>query len=334
MKVGVYLNTTTGGVDYHKQVWVKAFAEGVNKHNPDHSATLIEEHEPVADYEYSFCFSYQGESFKSTNKMSLLRRALQEKHAEDGKIFFMDSDVLISYQGKYLDGTHKKRDETEQGYRYVRLPYGHVHHPKAKHFIKDNNWQSKWENVKKNKKLNISPYKKPDSYILLVCNRGKEGYGGSGIPAWRWALDTITELDKHTKRHYIIRFHKANANDKLNDVRKFLNQIRDDSRFNNGNIQIHNPDREYPDLIESIKNSYAVVTYASSAAAPAIIEGRHLFVTSPTCFFYDERAGELSDIENPKEIDRNKFFKKYVNSHWNLLDLRSGDFWGHVKDEI
>ena len=91
---------------------------------------------------------------------------------------------------------------------------------------------------------------------------------------------------------------------------------------------------EYPDLIQTIKNSYAVVTYASSAAAPAIIEGRHLFVTSPTCFFYEDRSGELSDIEKPKQINRDNFFKRYTHSHWNILDLRNGDFWRHVKDEI
>ena len=57
MKIGVYLNTTTGGTDYHKQIWVKAFAEGINTFNPDHSATLISDNEPRADYDYSFCFS-------------------------------------------------------------------------------------------------------------------------------------------------------------------------------------------------------------------------------------------------------------------------------------
>ena len=340
MKVGVYLNTTTGGVDYHKQIWVRAFAEGINTFNPDHSATLIEEHEPVADYEYSFCFSYQGAMFKPTNKMSLLRRALQEKHIEDGKIFFMDSDVLISYQGQY-EGGHKKSwenkpiklRETEQGLRYVRLPYGHVHHPRAKHFFKDN-WQDRWNSIKKNKNITVKDYENNDGPILLVCNRGTEGYGGGGKPAHEWARETIEELSKHTKRNFIVRFHKANVNDKSEAVRKFIEWSSNDSRFNSGNITIHNPDREYPDLIQSIRDSYAVVTFASSAAAPAIIEGRHLFVTSPTCFFYEDRSGELSDIEKPKQINRDNFFKRYSHSHWNILDLRSGDFWGHVKDEI
>ena len=333
MKVGVYLNTTTGGVDYHKQIWVKAFAEGINTFNPDHSATLIEEHEPVADYEYSFCFSYQGAMFKPINKMSLLRRALQEKHVEDGKIFFMDSDVLISYQSQHMTGSQSKKEETEKGLRYVRIPYGHVHHPRAKHFYKDN-WRDRWESIKKNKNITVKDYQNTDGPILLVCNRGKEGYGGGGKPAHIWAQETIEELSKYTDRKFIIRFHKANSNDKSGDVKDFISWSSNDSRFNGGRIDIHNPDRTYPNLLESIRNSYAVVTYASSAAAPAIIEGRHLFVTSPTCFFYEDRSGELSDIENPKQVNRDNFFKRYSHSHWNLLDLRSGDFWGHVKDEI
>ena len=332
MKVGVYLNTTTGGADYHKQIWVKAFAEGINSVTPG-LAEVLERHTISFDYDYSFCFSYQGEVFRPTNKMSLLRRALQEKHLEDGKIFFMDSDVLISYQKKHLSGGQSKKEETEQGLRYVRIPYGHVHHPRAKHFYKDN-WQQRWGSIKDNKNITVKDYENIDGPILLVCNRGKEGYGGGGKPAHDWARETIEELSKYTERKFIVRFHKANANDKYQSMGKLIEWSRNDSKFNTGRIEIHNPGRTYPDLIESIRSSYAVITFASSAAAPAIIEGRHLFVTSPTCFFYEDRSGELSDIENPKKINRDNFFKRYSHSHWNLLDLRGGDFWRHVKDEI
>ncbi len=325
MKVGVYLNTTTGGADYHKQIWVKAFAEGINSITPG-LAEVLERHTISFDYDYSFCFSYQGEVFRPTNKMSLLRRALQEKHLEDGKIFFMDSDVLISYQKEYLSGTSNKKEETEKGLRYVRVPYTHVHHPKAKHFYKDN-WEQRWESIKTNKGITVNDYENIDGPILLVCNRGKEGYGGGGKPAHVWAKETIEELRKYTKRNFIVRFHSANSNDKSGDVKEF-------EKFSGNNIEIQNPGRAYPNLLETIRRSYAVVTFASSAAAPAIIEGRHLFVTSPTCFFYEDRSGELSDIENPKQINRDNFFKRYSHSHWNLLDLRSGDFWRHVKDEI
>ena len=130
--------------------------------------------------------------------MSLLRRTLQEKHIEDGKIFFMDSDVLISYQGQYLVKKVKitnkiKRNRTRL--RYVRLPSSHVHHPKTKHFYKDNNWQSKCgESIKKIKILTSKIMKILMINILLVCNRGTEGYGGSGIPAHDWARETIKRI--------------------------------------------------------------------------------------------------------------------------------------------
>ena len=325
MKVGVYLNTTTGGADYHKQIWVKAFAEGINSITPG-LAEVLERHTIDFDFDYSFSFAFQGEVYRENNKMSLLRRALQEKHLEDGKIFFMDSDVLISYQGQHMQGNQSKKQETELGLRYVRVPYTHVHHPKAKHFYKDN-WRQRWESIKTNKNISVKDYESIDGPILLVCNRGKEGYGGGGKPAHIWAKETIEELSKHTKRNFIVRFHSANSNDKSGNVREFL-------KYSFDNVEIQNPDRSYPNLIDTIRRSYAVVTFASSAAAPAIIEGRHLFVTSPTCFFYEDRSGELSDIENPKQINRDNFFKRYSHSHWNLLDLRSGDFWRHVKDEI
>ncbi len=72
--------------------------------------------------------------------------------------------------------------------------------------------------------------------ILLVCNRGKEGYGGGGKPAHVWAKETIEELSKHTNRNFIIRFHKANSNDKSGDVKEFLKWSSEDSRFNGGRV--------------------------------------------------------------------------------------------------
>ena len=66
----------------------------------------------------------------------------------------MDSDVLISYQSQYETVSQSKKQETEQGLRYVRLPYNHVHHPRAKHFYKDN-WRDRWESIKKNKNITV-----------------------------------------------------------------------------------------------------------------------------------------------------------------------------------
>lgn len=330
------MNTTSGGADHHKQVWVQSFAAGVNKHHPDWSATIIDKPFYQNGFEFAFVFGYQSENDDIRNPVQKMRLEVMRNHAEN-KTIFMDSDVLIAYQKTKIDDPQAKLKETEQGLRYVRIPFGHVYRPKAKHFIKPD-FEERWKKIRHNKNIIVRDYlpkhEQKDRPILLVCNRGAEGYGGGGKPAYVWAADTLKELKQYTDRKFIVRFHKANIGDKFKDVNNLAQWLRNNNLLN---IQVEMQcvsNGNYPDLISQIQRSYAVVTYASSAAAPAIIEGRPLFVTSPTCFFYDDRSGELKDIEKPKTINRNEFFKRYAFSHWNVNEIRNGDFWRNVKYEI
>jgi hypothetical protein len=46
-------------------------------------------------------------------------------------------------------------------------------------------------------------------------------------------------------------------------------------------------------------------------------------------------AGQLSDIEKPNiNLNREKWFIKYANTHFNTLDLSSGYFWDFAKRMI
>ena len=48
--------------------------------------------------------------------------------------------------------------------------------------------------------------------------------------------------------------------------------------------------------------------FTSSSGAPAIIEGKALFVTHPTGYLNTYERGKLEDIENPNyDLDRDKF---------------------------
>ena len=74
-------------------------------------------------------------------------------------------------------------------------------------------------------------YENKGDKILLVCNRGTEGYGGGGKPAHIWARETIEELIKHTEKNFIVRFHKANMHDKNEDVKKLIEWTSNDSKL-------------------------------------------------------------------------------------------------------
>ena len=52
--------------------------------------------------------------------------------------------------------------------------------------------------------------------------------------------------------------------DKNEDVKKLIEWTSNDSKLNGGRVEIHNPNKTYPDLIESIRSSYVVVTFIIS----------------------------------------------------------------------
>ena len=39
----------------------------------------------------------------------------------------------------------------------------------------------------------------------------------------------------------------------------------------------------------------------------------------------------LEDIENPKEVDREKFLADYATAHWSLDEMKDGTFWRKFK---
>jgi hypothetical protein len=138
----------------------------------------------------------------------------------------------------------------------------------------------------------------------------------------------------------MIRLHRATGSYGIQDFDKLYawstSGVVKDVRIQSKQlVKKHTQDDGYPPILEAIRNSYAVITFASSSACPAIIEGKPVFVTSPNCYFYDMSAGQLSDIEKPNiNLNREKWFIKYANTHFNTLDLSSGYFWDIAKRMI
>jgi hypothetical protein len=102
----------------------------------------------------------------------------------------------------------------------------------------------------------------------------------------------------------------------------------------NKNIIIHSPKFIFPELLEQIRKSYAVVVFTSSAGAPAIIEGKPLFVCNETSHLAPMNCGELSMIEKPNIPDRQQWLNDLGYAHWTLNEIRNGEYWTRVKDQI
>ena len=329
-KISVYLHTTTDST--YKSMWMRAFHKGVSYHN-DWESIFVQDND-IIDTEYAFCFAYQVQGDVKASDTSLRRRCI-EKWEPTGKIFYLDSDILISYDGFELA---KKTIETmtTQGNRYVRFPYSGIYANKANYFfdkINKNDLLSRWEEIKNKKNIQVKPYDKTGEYILITCNRGEEGYSAEKLNASTFAINTIEELKKYTNRPIIVRYHRANSKQQEKDIETLGNWLRNNNIIN---VTIQSKHlNNYPDNIDVIKNSYAVITYSSSSAAPAIVEGKPLYVKSKNCYFYDMNCGDFKDIENPINLpDRDKWFLKYAGTHYNLQDVENGYFFGLIKNYI
>ena len=107
------------------------------------------------------------------------------------------------------------------------------------------------------------------------------------------------------------------------EIRKLYSAKNDIKDFD-----VHSPRNNYPNLIDEVRDSYAVVVFTSSSGAPAIIEGKALFVTHPTGYLTPMNAGKLEDIENPNyDLDRDEFLHGLGESHWTLAQIEKGDYF-------
>ena len=305
--IDVYSKTTAkGGFKYDL---MKAFFDGVNKINDSEwRARLIEDYK-VSDGNYAFCFNYQRDVHRSRPGLDL-RKNIIKKYEPPCRIFYYDSNVLVSYEKV------KHHPLTS----YVRIAFGNVYPDKAKYF---NHYPSpdRWNIMKERLKINVKDYDKSGDQIYICCNRGSGGYSAFGQNAAQWAIETTQILRQHTKRPIVIRLHSGQGYPTFNEDVKRLYDFKRGKK----DIDVHTPNNNYPSLLDEVRKSYAVVVFTSSSGAPAVIEGKPLFVTHQSGYLYSMNAGHLSQIENPNlDLDREKFLWGLGECHWTLQDIENG----------
>jgi hypothetical protein len=315
--IDVYSKTTTK--EGFKYSLMKAFCDGVNKiKDQNWIANLVDNYE-MSNGDYAFCFNYQRDIPTSRPGLDLRKKIIQ-RYEPPGKIFYYDSNVLVSYEKV------KHHPITS----YVRIAYGNVYPDKAKYF---NNHPSpeRWNIMKERLKIKIKDYDKSGDQIYICCNRGSGGYSAFGQNAAQWAIETTQQLRQYTKRPIVIRLHSGQGyptfNDDAHRLYEFTKKLKD--------VDVHSPNGKYPSLLEEIKKSYAVVIFTSTSGAPAIIEGKPLFVTHQSSYLYSMNAGHLSEIENPNlNLDRNNFLYGLGESHWTLQDIENGLYFKKFLENI
>jgi hypothetical protein len=185
---------------------------------------------------------------------------------------------------------------------------------------------ARWQKISKNLGLSLKDYRTSGEHIL-ICLQRNGGWSMGSTDIQEWALKTIDTLRRHTNRPIVIRPHPGDKTSK-ETIRpgnpkcriKFSKAVRLSSN---------------PLLSDDLKNCWAVINYNSSPVVGAAIEGYPIFVSDPGKSQSAEIANtDLSQIENPRMPDRQRWVERLSMFHWNFDELKSGECWQHMRKFI
>lgn len=314
---GMYFATSAGGVKF---ALLQAFGipivhDKAFDYIPHEAYNLLN---PLTDFAFSFSANWKGVHSFPTSTRGVLRRAITNVY-DGGNIFYTDVDPLNNYR--------PQNDAIK-----IRIAFKSIWPNEANYFVEDVD-NVRWQKLAKDRNIDLKEYNTNGDFIYLCCNRGSGGYSARNLNAADWAIQTASEIRKYTDRPIVIRQHKAIVSTHESDYKKLCEFSK-----NTKSITIESPGtRSYKNIIDQTRLAHSVVTHTSTAGAPAIIEGKPLYVTGEWGYLYKMHSGSFANIESPDlnlHDKRQQFLNEYSYSHYNAAELAAGEYWTRVRKKL
>jgi hypothetical protein len=177
----------------------------------------------------------------------------------------------------------------------------------------------RWKQISQDYNIALKDWHSRGSNIVVCLQRnGGWSMGGTGVVDW--LRKTVKMIRRNSQRPIIIRPHPGDRR-----VNEYLPRVLQEL-----NLQ----QSSYENIQDDFNRAHCVVTYNSSPGVAAAIEGIPVFVTDP----FPERSQacavankKFSDLESPREFDRQAWIERLCMSHWNFDELSSGAAWTHIR---
>lgn len=161
--------------------------------------------------------------------------------------------------------------------------------------------------------LNLKPWTNDNNEYILVCGQHGKSQQWKEMPEPDdWARSVITKLQKYTQRKILLRPHPRFP---LKDVSK---------EFSNIEITKPKKDREsLDDFPIDFSNVHATINWSSNPGIHSVINGVPAFV-GPDSLSYDVGNLKLSNIENPRKPNRERWLIEYAHTEYTLDEIEYG----------
>lgn len=283
-----------------KEEVLKRFIQGVKFHG-DEGITSKQDFWSMSDLAVLQGFVHENSS--NSPHLMLRKNVLKNQKLNNKKTCIIDSNLFL-----YADPGNTKT--------YLRYSLDGVF-PNTGEYFWDNPDPNRWKSISKNLNIALKDYRTSGDHIL-ICLQRNGGWSMGSIDVMTWCTHVIAEVRKYSDRKIIVRAHPGDKK-----AKEYL-------KLNTPNVEIS----KNSNILDDFRKCWAVITYNSSPAVAAGIEGIPVYVTDPnpiTSQAYPIANTNLKTIENPQMVDRQNWIEKISMCHWNFSELTNGQAWQHIK---
>jgi len=292
-----------GNTNPEKPAIIVNFIEGVWKCGDE--GTIVTDYNPVSsDVAVVQGFVHPGS--KNSPHLNLRKEVFEKQQREGKRSIIVDSNLFL-----YADKKNSKQ--------YLRYSYDGIF-PTTGEYCNDNPDPYRWQKLSKDLGIQLKAWKlSKGKHILITCQRDG-GWSMDGQSVMPWLLKTIKDIRKWTDRPIRVRFHPGD--------KRVLEHKRAIARYRLPGVTISH----YDNILQDFISCHAVISYNSSPAIAAAVEGVPVFVLDPKRSQASPVAHhDLCNIEKPQEFDREKWIHSMAQMHWTLGELKDGTAWRHLR---
>lgn len=237
-----------------------------------------------------------------------VRKMVMEQQRQHGRYWLsIDSNVFI-----YRDRTNPRK--------YLRYSFNGVF-PQDGIYCNEDPRDENWNRIRIHYNMDLQPWRTQGQHIL-ICLQRPMGWSMRGYNLMDWFQSTLHTIRQHSDRPIVVRWHPG-------DWKNFPKN----ENFRRYNVTLSPQERH---ITQDLVNCWALVCHNSTPSSVASIEGVPAFITDDPgyCQAGDVANTDLSRIENPILLDRERWIRKLAQCHWSFDDLRSGRQWAHMRQWV
>ena len=286
---------------------LRFFAQGVNSAG---DSGMVSDSPHWQPSDVAVILGWVHEHSKDSAHLKLRREIIDNQKRNGCRTVIADSNLFLY------------NNTANPGY-WLRYSYDHVF-PGMGQYCDQTPDPNRWQQIQQAMGVTLKPWRTQGTH-LLMCLQRDGGWSMGGFDVVDWALQTLTEIRRHSDRPVIIRAHPGDKR-----APKYCQRLAKLLQGRGVPAVRFSPSNH--SLVQDMTNCWAVINHNSSPSVAAAIEGIPVFVTDALHSQARDVANHsLNLLENPQMPDRQAWIQRISQFHWSHDDLRSGLCWNHMR---